>query len=398
MKLTLIHQHDPTIAHVGGIGTFINTFIGNAPEDLEVHLIGVTSQADQFRVGHWHSLSLGGRAFRFFPMLETNPVHVPTIPLSFRILWSLLRYRNKLDFQDSIIECHRIEPLLAFLGDRNPKVCFLHGNNMKDFYNPQTEVRWGRFPALYFKLEQWLLPKFDHIYIVREDAIAAYQARYQDKAVDISFLPTWVDEGIFFAMDEEERSALKEKLVAEQSVSAERIFLFVGRFEGQKDPFRLLQAFNRIKAEGVDAALILIGDGALKADLQEFVRQNGLDAVVRFLPPLSQQGIAQWMNVADALCLSSAFEGMPRVVVESLHCGLPVVTTAAGESWRLIGDEKGGRLVTEPGIEAFANGMIDMLNKPPSRASCRQQVEEFTAKKVLTPVYRYYRDLLRRRQ
>jgi glycosyltransferase involved in cell wall biosynthesis len=395
LKLVLIHQHDPTIPHVAGIGTFINTFIRNAPDDLEIQLLGVTDQADRFPVGQWHSLSLGGKAFRFFPMLNSNPVHVPLFPLSFRILWSLYRYRKKFDLQGAIIESHRIEPVLGFLWDKNPKVCFLHGHNMKDFYNPQTEVRWGKFPWLYFGLEKWLLPKFDHIYIVREDAIADYQEKYQDKADDISFLPTWVDEEVFSALDEEEIAVLKQRLIKDHAITSPHLFLFVGRFEGQKDPFRLLQAFKKIRENKVDAALVLIGEGSLKAGMQAFVTNNELDACVRFLPPMSQQEIGEWMNVADALCLSSAFEGMPRVVVESLYCGLPVVSTAVGESWRLIGDEKGGRLVTEPGVEAFADAMTDLLDNPPSRESCRQQVEAFTAKKVLAPVYQYYRNLLR---
>ncbi|VAW91127.1 hypothetical protein MNBD_GAMMA21-2116 [hydrothermal vent metagenome] len=87
MKLLLIHQHDPTIPHVAGIGTFINTFIRNAPKDLEIQLVGVTVQAERFPVGEWHELSLGEKKFQFFSMLNSNPVHVPFFPLSFRILW-----------------------------------------------------------------------------------------------------------------------------------------------------------------------------------------------------------------------------------------------------------------------------------------------------------------------
>ena len=135
MKLIMIHQHDPTVHHVGGIGTFIDTFIRNAPDDLEIQLLGVTAQPERFPVGQWHSLSMGQKSFQFFPLVVSNPIKVTFIPLSLKITYALNRYRKKISTQNAILEFHRIEPMLAFLRDSNPKALFLHGHNMKDFYN-----------------------------------------------------------------------------------------------------------------------------------------------------------------------------------------------------------------------------------------------------------------------
>lgn len=394
MKLILIHQHDPTIPHVGGVQTFIDTFIRNAPDNLEIHLIGVSAKPDRFPVGQWHSLSMGQKAYRFFPLVAAHPVHVTFIPLTIRMWWALFRYRKKIDLQDAILEFHRVEPMLAFLGKHNPRILVLHGHNMKDFYNRKTEVRWGKFPRLYFWLEQKLLPQADHIYIVREDAVEDYQKKYPAKANKISFLPTWVDEAVFHSLGEQERSVLREKLIQEQALSAaSRIFLYVGRYEGQKDPIRLLNAFKLVLAKDSHAILILIGEGGLKVEMQNFVQEHKLSSAVRFLPPMPQEDIGQWMNAADALCLSSAFEGMPRVAVEALYCGLPVISTAVGEAGRLIGDSHGGRLVTEEGAEVFAKAMLDLVGNPPSTMACEKQVESYTARKILAPVYRYYGEL-----
>ena len=382
---------------MAGIGTFIETFIRNAPDDLEIHLLGVTSQPERFAIGQWHSLSVGRKQFRFFPLVAANPVHVTRIPLSLKILWSLFRHRKMFVFKHAIVELHRIEPMLAFLRYRNPKILFLHGHNMQDFYNKKTEVRWGKFPWLYFWLEKHLLPRCRRIFIVREDAARDYQKQYATKAHDISFLPTWVDEAVFQSLDPGERRALRNNLIEGQGLSASsKVFLFVGRFEGQKDPLRLLRAFKHVRSRHIDACLILIGEGGLKTKMQDYVSKNTLAGEVRFLPPMSQQDVGQWMNAADALCLSSAFEGMPRAAVEALYCGLPVISTAVGEARRLIGDANNvGRLVTDEGAEAFANAMIDLLGDPPSREACAKQVEDYTARKILTPVYDYYRELLR---
>ena len=394
MKLVLIHQHDPTVPHVGGIQTFIDTFIRNAPEDFEISLLGVSTRPASYPVGRWHSLSIDNRGFRFFPLVAADPVRLYRVPLSIRILWSLFRYKSEIGLHDGILEFHRVEPMLAFLGSNNPKVLFLHGHNRKDFYNRNTETRWGAFPRLYFWLENKLIPQASHVYLVREDAVGDYQELYPGMQHKISFLPTWVDEAVFRSLNGREREDLRKRLMDGQRLSAEsKILLFVGRYERQKDPMRLLQAFHHVKSREPRACLVMIGEGGFKAQMQKYIQENGLAASVRLLPPMSQNEIGQWMNAADALCLSSAYEGMPRVAVEALYCGLPLVGTAVGETGRLIGDSRGGRLVTEEGVEPFARAVLDLFANPPSAAACRKQVESFTARRVLAPVYQYYRDV-----
>src|SRR3989338_4161542 len=113
MKLVLVHQHDPTVPHIGGIQTFIDTFIRNAPEELAIDLLGVTAQPKRYPVGKWHVLSIGEKTFRFFPLVAAHPVNITRVPLSIKILWSLYRYRRRIAFQGAILEFHRIQPMLG---------------------------------------------------------------------------------------------------------------------------------------------------------------------------------------------------------------------------------------------------------------------------------------------
>lgn len=394
MKLLIVHQHDPTIPNVGGIGTFIDAFIRNAPTELDIDLVGVSVNTEQYPLGQWHEFVISQRRFRFLPVLEANPVHVPLFPLTIRLLWSLYRHKHMLDLDNTVIEFHRVEYLLGFITNKNAKVLFLHGHNMKDFYNNKTEVRWGKFPWLYFALEKRLLPQADYVHIVREDAVKDYQEFYPAKADVISFLPTWVDESVFQCLAENERTVLRERLCQTINVDpGSTLYLFVGRFEGQKDPLRLLAAFKQVKATNPTAVLLLIGDGSLKAKMQAFIAEHGLAEAVHFLRPMPQTEMSKWMNSADALCLTSAFEGMPCVILEALYCGLPVVSTAVGEAWRLIGNSEGGRLVEGTSAEAFAQGMLDIIAAPPGRQSCRNQVTPYTAAKILVPTYQLHSQL-----
>lgn len=392
-RVIIIHQHDPTVSHVSGIGTFIDTFITYAPDDFEISLIGVTADPRRHPVGRWDRLHIGGRVCSFLPIVAGHSTHRGRLPLSLRLTMALMRDRRRLNLQHAILEFHRIEPSLALWDVENPKVLFLHGH-MQDLRNPQTEVAWGKFPWLYFWLERRLIRAMQRTYLVREDAVAFYRVRYPNLAERFDFLPTWVDESSFLSMVETQRDRIREELTREQHVDPRsKLLLFVGRFEGQKDPLLLLEAVRRLNGQTGQAVLILIGAGSLEGSMRAFIRDQGLSKSVRILGPQPQWEIARWMNVADCLCLSSAFEGMPRVVVEALHCGLPVVSTDVGEVRRFFRDQRIGRLVTTRSPEAFSAAIAGLLSQEPDRAACQQQTASYTAAKVLAPVYQAYREL-----
>lgn len=397
MRLIIIHQHDPGINCVGGIGTFINTFIKYAPADFEISLVGVSSEPQQRQIGRWQRLNIQGRDYAFLPIVAAHPNRRRTVPLSLRFTWALARYRPSINFHEATLMFHRIEPSLALRHLGNPKVLILHAH-MHDLYNPKTEVLWGKFPQLYFWLERRLIQDMASISIVREDAVSFYRARYPNLATRFAFLPTWVDESIFVPLSEDERFQQKQQLGKVKGFDpSNQILLFVGRFEGQKDPLLLLEAFRHLNGLMAQARLVMIGEGSLEPEIRAFLASHRLDHAVHLIGPKPQSEIARWMNVADCLALSSAYEGMPLVVLEALHCGLPVVSTNTGEVKRLI-EQSVGRLVDERTPQALAAAIAGLLRHPPTRQACQQQAASYTASKALEPVYQYYRQLSGRPQ
>lgn len=393
MRVMLIHQHDPTSHHVGGIGTFLNTFIKYAPADFDVSVVGVAVDPKTYPIGRWHRLHSGEKPFDFLPIVAADPCCRGRVPLSLRFTGALIRYRRRLDFHDAILDLHRVEPSLALRDLANPKVLFLH-SHPKDLSNPHTEVVWGKAPRLYFWLERHLIQGMARIFIVREDAVGFYKARYPKLAERFTFLPTWVDEEVFVSLPDAERERQKRELAQAHGLRlTDRLVLFVGRFEGQKDPLLLLRAFRHLNGLQSQTRLVMIGDGSLEPAIRSFIEANRLTHGVRLLGPQPQVEIARWMNIADCLCLSSAFEGMPRVVVEALQCGLPVVSTDVGEARRLIGNSVAGRLVRERTPQVLGAAMAGLLSQPPERKACQQQAAPFSARKVLEQVYSAYRDL-----
>lgn len=104
--------------------------------------------------------------------------------------------------------------------------------------------------------------------------------------------------------------------------------LHIGRFSEQKNHIGLLKAFRLFCSKHSDSELWLIGDGDKKAEIEDFVRENGLEANVKFLG--AQSNVYGYLHDADIFTLPSNYEGIPMTLIEAMGTGLPIVATAVG--------------------------------------------------------------------
>lgn len=81
---------------------------------------------------------------------------------------------------------------------------------------------------------------------------------------------------------------------------------------------------------------------------------------------------------------------MPRCVVESLGCGLPVVSTQVGEVSRVVKNGYSGEIVEEYSALEIANKIFNILNNSSqySSSNCFEAISEYTAKKVVYCLYK----------
>jgi glycosyltransferase involved in cell wall biosynthesis len=102
------------------------------------------------------------------------------------------------------------------------------------------------------------------------------------------------------------------------------VVLAVGRLTRQKDYPTLLRAFASLR-ERRQARLLILGEGEVRAELERLVRNMGMEQDVR-LPGYIANPYA-YMARAGVFVLSSAWEGLPGVLIEAMACGCPVVST-----------------------------------------------------------------------
>lgn len=135
--------------------------------------------------------------------------------------------------------------------------------------------------------------------------------------------------------------------------------LSVGRLSPEKGHEVLLQAFFKLRAQGMNATLTLVGDGSERIRLTELASSLGLGDRVRFTGVLLDDDLAEAMHAADIFVLPSHSEGFGVVLIEALATGLPVVATRSGGPEDIV-DGENGVLVDVGDPSALAAGIADV--------------------------------------
>jgi glycosyltransferase involved in cell wall biosynthesis len=136
----------------------------------------------------------------------------------------------------------------------------------------------------------------------------------------------------------------------------------VGRLEAQKGHTYLLDAWPDVRRDFPGARLLVVGDGALRAELEARARGPGLHGSVTFTG--FRADVPRVLAALDVLVLPSLYEGMPLTVIEASAMGLPVVATAVDGTPEVVRDGETGRLVPPARPAALADALRALLADP----------------------------------
>lgn len=159
----------------------------------------------------------------------------------------------------------------------------------------------------------------------------------------------------------------------------------VGRLEeSQKDFATLLRAYARLVAAGIAEDLVIVGDGASRARLEQLAQELGLAARVRFAG--FQANPFAWMRHARLMAFSSRMEGLGNVLVEALALGQVVVSTDCPVGPReMLDDGRAGLLVPVGDVGALADAMTRALRDDALRHDLLAHAAGFVARMGLAP-------------
>lgn len=222
-------------------------------------------------------------------------------------------------------------------------------------------------------MRQWY-PRADAIVAV-SDGVAADLSR-------LARLPRSRIATIFNSLDVNRIRKLASAQITDDwfSAGAPPVLLAVGRLAPQKDFPNLLKAFARVRLRcGVH--LLILGEGPERGRLEGLAADLGIAAHVRM--PGAVLNPFSYMARARLFVLSSAWEGLPTVLMEALACGCPIVSTDCPSGPNEILDGGAfGPLVPLGDDKALAEGIIEALALPVDRRRLRERAEVFSVDRV----------------
>jgi glycosyltransferase involved in cell wall biosynthesis len=384
-SVTIFYQFNPSRSSIGGIQSLIGSFIKFASAEFEVRLVG-TGVPGESTPYVWQDLEWQGRAFRFLPVMNlANDDRRGKIPTSVRYTHALLKYREPSDFY----HFHRLEYAIAARRWQGHKTLFVH-NDLAAQLDRRVAAKsnlWQSAPWLYQKLEAVLLPQFQQIFSCNSQSLQRYQKQFSHLKAKLEFFHNAIDPDRYYPLPPHEKATVKQQLAAQWNIPAEsRWLLFAGRLHPQKDPVLLLQAFAALNDPNVH--LIIAGDGELLPYLAADASAMKLQNRVSFLGPLGQSEVVKFQQTADFVVLTSAYEGLPMVVLEALACGTPILTTDCGETPHII-KAASGRVACHRTIPAVRDLLQASLRDRAqfSVEACVQAACPYSARIVIDQVY-----------
>ena len=204
-------------------------------------------------------------------------------------------------------------------------------------------------------------PLVDHMTIISQAAADRFISERIVPRRLLTVIPNGVDMERFRTVPDDVRESIRTAL----GLAGQFVWLAVGRFEIAKDYPNMLRGFARVRASHPEAILLLVGRGALQADTEAFVQELGLGSNVRFLGV--RDDVPELMRAADGYVMSSAWEGMPIVLLEAAAGGLPVVSTRVGGNHEVVLEGESGFLVPPRDPEALGAAMQRLMEVPEAR-------------------------------
>lgn len=138
--------------------------------------------------------------------------------------------------------------------------------------------------------------------------------------------------------------------------------LAVGWCSYQKGFDILINAFELVLSKMDNTQLTILGDGELKSDLIEMVKNKDMEKYVTFVG--FKENPYPYYYYSNLYVLSSRWEGFPNSLLEALACNTKIVSTNCKSGPReIIGNNEYGILVNVGDHIALAEGIIKALNE-----------------------------------
>jgi len=222
-------------------------------------------------------------------------------------------------------------------------------------YHENAQPQLSRFTQL---LMRWVSKRAQLILPVSLDLAAAMQ-RFGIRTT-MKVVANVVDTQLFAAQPKKQRGVYR--------------FLHISSLDPEQKNFHLLvRAFYELKKMGQKVELHVVSDGNFAA-YADLIKDFDFYQSIHFHGQQDAQGVAALLQFADALVLSSRFENLPCVLIESLSCGTPMIATEVGGIAEIVNEQNGIRIPAEQ-LGALVEAMTSIQTRSFDAAQLHREAE-----------------------
>jgi glycosyltransferase involved in cell wall biosynthesis len=178
-----------------------------------------------------------------------------------------------------------------------------------------------------------------------------------------------------------ERAILRASIVGDQT---RPVLISVGRLEQEKGYFDLLHAFATLHQTYPSAALVIVGNGRLHAELAAQLAALSLEGHAVLLG--ERHDVPRLLAASAIYVSSSHWEGLPVAVLEAMAAGLPIVATSVGDLPHVVVDST-GVLVPPREPRKLAMALQTLLDNPAQRQALGAAAQAYVARNYSPEVW-----------
>jgi len=162
----------------------------------------------------------------------------------------------------------------------------------------------------------------------------------------------------------------------ELNIAPEKTLIgYIVRITVQKDPVTMLKAMKIAVEKDKNIMLLMVGEGDLKEESKQIVKEMNLEENVIFQPFRSD--IPDILNAIDIYCLPSLWEGFPIGIIEAMAMRKAIIATPVDGNTELVEDKKTGLLVPIQSPEKLAESILTLHNNREFAANMAKTGYEF---------------------
>ncbi len=371
---------------------FISSLEGGGAEKVMVNIVNNLDR-NKFDVSLVLSEKKGkylnelSKDIKVYGLIKINSIKNRVLPMLFYL------YMNQLYRLYKIIKSEKPDIVVSFLNMPN-----LMNILIKSFVRKTKAIICVHsFMSIEFEDENFLIKMMSKLFYSKTDEIVCV-SKASAKDINKSFdVPKNKIIAIYNPHDLENIDTLKNEKINDNWFKNDNPkILAVGSLIKIKGYKYLLRAFKIVRASGIPANLIILGEGEERPHLERLVRDLDLESCV--ILPGFKKNPYKYMKNSDVFVLSSLSEGLPNVVIEAMACGVPVISTRCPSGpEEIITNKVNGILVPVKDEKALAESIVDLLkNKDKAKRLSEEGVkraEYFDAKKIVRQYEKIFKEI-----